>query len=125
MHLIEVPFMIRPRPLFWHPFDIREEVVDTIDRGMKLALESVETQCRIDRLLGGHVSQVHITSHPWEFSEIRPWGGRGKANASKLETYISELKSLYDVEFLTVNAFCTEWEKECCPMHTSSTELKC
>jgi peptidoglycan/xylan/chitin deacetylase (PgdA/CDA1 family) len=118
MNLIEVPFMIRPRPLFWHPFDIREEIVDTVDRGMKLALESVEIQCRTDHLLGEKFSMIHITSHPWEFSEIKPWGGRGKANEGRLSRYIEELLSRYEVEFLAVNSFAEKWENEYCSVHS-------
>jgi peptidoglycan/xylan/chitin deacetylase (PgdA/CDA1 family) len=119
MRLIEVPFMIRPRPLLLHPFDIREEVVDTISRGMKLALESIEIQCRIDYLSGRDFSIAHITSHPWEFSEIKPWGGKGAANVSRLSRYLSELSSLYELEFLTVAEFTRTWENECCRWHST------
>ena len=118
MRLIEVPFMVRPRPLFFHPFDVREEVVDTVSRSMKLALEGVDIQCRIDWLLGKDSSVVHITSHPWEFSEIRPWGRQGQANADRLARFLNELSAVYDVEFLTVSEFTRIWEKKYCPQHS-------
>ena len=119
LHLIEVPFMIRPRPLLLHPFDIREEVVDTIPRGMKLALESVDAQCRVDYLSGRDFSVVQVTSHPWEFSDIRPWGGKGKANVGRLSQYLSELSCSYETQFLTVVEFTKMWENECCPSHST------
>jgi peptidoglycan/xylan/chitin deacetylase (PgdA/CDA1 family) len=118
MQLVEVPFMIRPRPLLFHPFDVREEVVDTIPRGMKLALESVDTQFRIDSLSGREFSFVQITSHPWEFSDVRPWGGNGRANANNLMRYLDKLSSSYEVEFLTIPKFTKLWEDAYCPLHS-------
>jgi len=109
LNLIEVPFMIRPRPLFFHPFDIREEVIDTVSRSMKLALESVDVQCRIDSLSGRDFTFVQVTSHPWEFSEMGPWGGEGKANIDRLQRYLDELSRTYEVEFLTVTEFIGRW----------------
>jgi peptidoglycan/xylan/chitin deacetylase (PgdA/CDA1 family) len=119
LHLIEVPFMIRPRPLLFHPFDIREEVVDTIPRGMKLALESVDIQCRIDYLSGTDFSVVQVTSHPWEFSNTGPWGHKGSVNAERLASYLRELSSLYEAQFLTVAEFTKMWENECCRWHST------
>ena len=117
MRLVEVPFMIRPRPLLFHPFDIREEVVDTIPRGMALALESVDVQCRIDHLSGRAFSMIHITSHPWEFARVRPWGEKGEENAKNLRSYLANLSGLYDVEFVTVSDFKDLWEKQQCKHH--------
>jgi len=118
LRLVEVPFMIRPQPLFLHPFDSREEVVDTVSRGMKLALSGVEVQCRIDSLIGRDYTVLLVTSHPWEFSEIRPAGGQGAANAHRLARYLEGLSARYDVEFLTVSEFVSKWEKEYCPSHS-------
>lgn len=101
--------MIRPRPLFFHPFDIREEVIDTVSRSMKLALESVDVQCRIDSLSGRDFTFVQVTSHPWEFSEMGAWGGEGKANIDRLRRYLDELSRTYEVEFLTVTEFIGRW----------------
>ena len=115
--LLEIPFTTRPRPMFLHPFDAREEVMDTVARGMKLAVESVDFQCRIDGLVGRNVTLVHVTSHPWEFSTMKPWGGDGKLNAKRLEAYLNELVSNYDVTFRTVTQFSRTWENEYCPKH--------
>lgn len=49
-------------------------------------------------------SIVNVISHPWEFSDYKPWGG-GRANAEHLTRYLSELTAFYDVEFLTVHEF--------------------
>jgi hypothetical protein len=119
MRLIEVPFTIRPRPLLFHPFDVREEIMDTVTRGMTLALESVDIQCRIDMLSGRNISLVHITSHPWEFSEIGSWGHKGKSNAKNLVAFLNEMTALYNVEFLTTSGFSRRWEEQCCPTHSS------
>ncbi len=121
IRLVEVPFMIRPRPLLLHPFDTREELTDTVARGMKLALESVDTQCRIDVLSGRKFSAVHITSHPWEFSARRPDGGNGRKTCERLSAFVEELMSAYDVEFLCVTDYVRKWEKECCPLHSSTS----
>jgi hypothetical protein len=118
MRLIEVPFSIRPRPMFLHPFDVREEVMDTVARGMKLALQSVELQCRIDRLSGREFSLIHVTSHPWEFSHMKVEGIDGKGNIKRLRAYLDELLSRYDTRFLTVAEFTAMYEKESCPMHS-------
>jgi peptidoglycan/xylan/chitin deacetylase (PgdA/CDA1 family) len=110
MRLIEVPFMIRPHPFLLHPFD------------ETLALKSTDIHCRIDYLSGRQFSLVHITSHPWEFSDIKPWG-RGKANAEYLTRYLSQLVDFYDVEFLTVGEFARKWENEHCPTHSRQETL--
>lgn len=122
MELVEVPFMVRPRPLFFHPFDIREEVMDTVSRGMKLALESVDLQCRIDMLSGRKISPVHITSHPWEFSQIGPEGRKGELNAGNLEAFLQRITTLYDTKFLTMIDFVEKWEEQCCRIHSSKIE---
>jgi peptidoglycan/xylan/chitin deacetylase (PgdA/CDA1 family) len=119
MRIVEVPFMIRPRPLFLHPFDVREEIVDTVARGMALALETVDIQCRLDYLSGKDLSAIHITSHPWEFSQIRPWGGNGKTNTQRLASFLTELSNIYDAEFLTVSGFVRKWEEESCRLHSN------
>jgi peptidoglycan/xylan/chitin deacetylase (PgdA/CDA1 family) len=116
--LVEVPFMVRSKPLLFHPYDEREGVVDTVSRGMRLALQAVDIQCRIDSLLGRDVSVIHITSHPWEFSEVRPWGGHGKANANRLTAYLNALSAYYEVTFLTISEFTEMWEKEYCSLHS-------
>jgi peptidoglycan/xylan/chitin deacetylase (PgdA/CDA1 family) len=118
MRLMEVPFTIRPRPMLLHPFDVREEVMDTIGRGMKLAMESVQFQCRLDMLSGRDFSVVHVTSHPWEFSDMKPWGGDGRENIRRLEMYLDALLSSYDATFLTVSGFRELWEKKACPLHS-------
>jgi peptidoglycan/xylan/chitin deacetylase (PgdA/CDA1 family) len=118
MRLVEVPFMIRPRPLFLHPFDVREEIMNTVSRSMKLALECVDIQCRIDLLHGKDMSMVHITSHPWEFSKIRPYAAFGQANADRLVRYLDRLSTLYDLTFQTVGEYSRIWEKEYCPLHS-------
>jgi peptidoglycan/xylan/chitin deacetylase (PgdA/CDA1 family) len=117
MRLIEVPFMTRAKSLLLHPFDTREEVMDTCHRSMRLALESVDIQCRIDYLLGMDFSLLHLQSHPWEFSEIRPWGGRGKANARVLAEYFDQLSAKYNVQFLTVGQFAKKWDSEQSRIH--------
>lgn len=116
MRLIEVPFMIRPHPLLLHPFD------ETLQRIVKTALKSTDIHCRIDYLSGREFSFVHVTSHPWEFSGVRPWG-RGKANAEYLTRYLSQLAAFYDVEFLTVGEFARRWENEYCPIHSRQETL--
>jgi peptidoglycan/xylan/chitin deacetylase (PgdA/CDA1 family) len=118
MRLIEVPFMIRPRPLFLHPFD---DVIDTAARGMKLAIESVNFQARIDMLSGRGFTLVHVTSHPWEFSETKLFGCDGRANAKRLEAFLDELSSSYDARFLTVTEFVGLWERESCHLHSNQT----
>lgn len=120
MRLLEVPYMTRVQPLFFHPRVFREEVMVTLSRGFKLALESVDIQCRIDSLSGRGFSAVHVTSHPWEFSEIGPWGGSGRANANRLATYLEELTATYDVEFLTVHRFVKLWENKYCQLHSKA-----
>jgi len=125
MHLVEVPITISPLPLFLNSFH-KEVLMETVFRGIKLALESVDIQCRIDSLLGRDLSVVHINSHPWEFSEIKrvhfseivPWGGQGKANADRLSRFLSELSALYDVKFLTVGGFVRMWESNYCRLHS-------
>lgn len=124
MRLVEVPFMIRPRPLLFHPFDVREEVVDTIPRGMALALESVDVQCRIDHLSGKVFSMVHITSHPWEFARVKPWGEKGVENTKNLRSYIGNLLSLYDVEFVTVSDFTDRWKKQQCQPNSKGEHVQ-
>jgi peptidoglycan/xylan/chitin deacetylase (PgdA/CDA1 family) len=119
MNLLEVPFSIRPRPLFLHPFDTREEIMDTVVKGMKLAMESVALQCKIDALAGRDISLVHVTSHPWEFSTLRPWGGDGTVNAKRLKAYLETLTSTYNTKFCTVHEFSTLWEAAYCDLHGS------
>jgi len=119
MRLIEVPFTVRPLPNFWHPFDTREEVMDMVGKRLRLALEFVELQCRIDSLSGRHFSVIHATSHPWEFSKAVPGGGDGKRNCKRLETFFDRLVAKRDVEFLTVSQFVNIWEREQCPLHAS------
>jgi len=119
MHLIEVPFTARPQPLFWHPYDTREEVLDMIRRSMRLALECVELQCRIDILSGRHFSVVHVTSHPWEFSNVTGVGGYGKESFKRLQVFFDKLLSTYKIRFLTVSEFTDLWEREWCPLHSS------
>ena len=118
MNLIEVPFMVRPRPLFFHPFDTREEIMDTVARGMRLALESVEVQCRVDMASGRPFSPIHITSHPWEFSVVGPAIVHGRANAENLTRFLEEITTRYEVNFSTVNDFVEKWEREFCPTHS-------
>jgi len=120
MCLLEVPFTIRARPLFFHPFDAREEVMDTVAKGMDLAMESVSIQCEIDALAGRDISLVHVTSHPWEFSALKPGGGKGKVNADRLTKYLEALVSTYDVRFCTVHDFSSIWEKGYCDLHSGS-----
>jgi peptidoglycan/xylan/chitin deacetylase (PgdA/CDA1 family) len=122
MRLIEVPFMIRPRPLLFHPFDIREEIMDTVSRGMKIALESVDVQCRLDAISGRDTSLLHITSHPWEFSDIGSSIGYGDRNSRNLDKFLEEVTALYHVEFLTVSGFVKMWDEVCCRMHSGNIE---
>jgi peptidoglycan/xylan/chitin deacetylase (PgdA/CDA1 family) len=117
MHLIELPFTIRPRPLALHPFNVREALTQTISRSMRLALETVDMQCRIDVLSGRDLSVVHFASHPWEFSEIPPWGGNGRENAENLADFLHALLDTYDVEFMTVKDFVSRWENDACTFH--------
>lgn len=121
MRLLEVPFTIRARPLFFHPFDAREEVMHTVSKGMDLAMESVSIQCRIDALAGRDISLVHVTSHPWEFSTLKPFGGDGRLNADRLSKYLEALVSMYDVRFCTVQDFSSIWEKVYCDLHSEPT----
>jgi peptidoglycan/xylan/chitin deacetylase (PgdA/CDA1 family) len=118
MHLLEVPFSTRLSPRFFHPLDFREEIRDTVAREMKLGLRSVEIQCRIDALAGRDISLVHITSHPWEFSAQKSERGDGKINARRLDNFLDQLISLYDVTFLNVSEFTNMWESEYCPIHS-------
>jgi peptidoglycan/xylan/chitin deacetylase (PgdA/CDA1 family) len=119
MHLLEVPFTVRPHPMFWRPFSTREDLLDVMRRSIKLALECVELQCRIDMLAGGIISVVHVTSHPWEFSDVIPTEGYGKDTAKMLRAFFDRLMSMYNVEFLTVSDFTDMWEKDWCPSHSS------
>ena len=121
MHLVEVPFTISPR--LPYPFDTSETLTQTLARGMRPALESVDIQCRIDSLSGRNFTVVHITTHPWEFCDARASNGNGQRNVESLHVYLEELSARYDVDFLTVSEFAKRWENECCSLH--STERKC
>ena len=118
-HLIEVPFMIRPEPLLFQPY--RQEVIDSFHAGVEFALEGVDIECKLDALAGRDFTLVQVTSHPWEFSDVGPWG-RGSSNAKTLQDYIGQLCAVYDVEFMTVAEFTARWEKEYCPKHGSRTK---
>ena len=116
MHLVEVPFTTRLQPRFFHPVAFCEEVLDTLAIDLDMALESVEIQCRIDSLSGRDFSVVHVTSHPWEFSELIQRSNG--ANINRLEAYLDRLSGRYDVEYLTVSEFHEAWEREYCPLHS-------
>jgi peptidoglycan/xylan/chitin deacetylase (PgdA/CDA1 family) len=121
LRLLEIPFSTRPRPMFLHPFDAREEVMDTVARGMKLAMASVDFQSRLDAMAGRSVTLMHVTSHPWEFSTMKPWGGDGKQNAERLVSYLNELTSYYDVTFFSVKGFSEKWKTEYYSNHSADT----
>lgn len=114
-NLIEIPHFVRARLMLFHPFDLGESVTQLLSRGTKPAVEDVDLLCRMDSLLGKSSSVVHLSSHPWEFSELD--GRRNKASTQRLVGYLSELMHRFDVEFLTMTEFAAKWEKESCRKH--------
>jgi peptidoglycan/xylan/chitin deacetylase (PgdA/CDA1 family) len=120
LRMLEIPFTIRSRPLLLHPFDVREEVMDTVGRGMDLALESVILQSKLDALAERYGSLLHITSHPWAFSHLNISGEDGKVNSQRLIKYLDLLTSEFDVDFLTVRDFAETWERYNCSSHSGT-----
>jgi peptidoglycan/xylan/chitin deacetylase (PgdA/CDA1 family) len=118
MRLVEVPFMIRLQPLFLHPFSSYEDALETISKDLDVALNSVDAHCRIDSFFGRTHSVVHVSSHPWEFSDLVPRGLGGGKNIRQLDTYLDELSRRYDLEYLTVSEFRQAWEREYCRLHS-------
>lgn len=114
MQLVEVPYVIRPQPLLFMP--TMQEVLDTLVRSPKVALEAVDNQCRMDAASGRDFTLLHVSTHPWEFSDIGPWG-KGKSTAERLERHLNQVSTLYDTEFLTVSEFTRRWENEYCTLH--------
>lgn len=104
--------------MFLHPFDGREEVMDPVARGMRLAIENVKVQCKVDMLAGRYFSFVHVTSHPTEFSDMERLGVDGKENIGRLEAYFDELLSMFNAKFLTVSELVDMWESESCHLHS-------
>lgn len=114
-NLIEIAHFVRARLMFFHPFDLGESVTQLLSRGTKPALEDVDLLCRMDTLLGKGSSVLHLSSHPWEFSELD--GEKNKAGTQRLVGYLSELMHRFDVEFLTMTEFAAKWEKQSCHKH--------
>jgi hypothetical protein len=117
MRLIEVPFMIAQSPLFANPWLLERTLLDVASEDMNRAMHAVDLQCRIDLAFGRAFTPIHLTSHPWEFSEIGPWGRDGRARAKVLTQLLGELSANYDTEFLSVDGFRATWETRYCPLH--------
>jgi peptidoglycan/xylan/chitin deacetylase (PgdA/CDA1 family) len=118
MRLVEVPFTNRPQPLLFHPYDTREEILETVSVSMDLAIRTLNIQLGIDELAGRDFTLVHVTSHPWEFSTKGCYGIDGKTHARNLARYLDELRCRHDVEFLTVREYARKWENRYCPLHS-------
>jgi peptidoglycan/xylan/chitin deacetylase (PgdA/CDA1 family) len=117
MQMIEVPCTVNPR-LMPYPFETNEGVLQWLARDVRSALERVDVQCRLDSLSGRSYTVVHITSHPWEFSEAISQKGCGEMTAKRLSIFLDELSARYDVRYLTVSQFAEKWEKQYCNAHS-------
>jgi peptidoglycan/xylan/chitin deacetylase (PgdA/CDA1 family) len=121
MHIVEVPYMAIPPTLFPKPFQ-EQVLLDIASRSPRIALKIVDIQCRFDHSLGLASSVVHITTHPWQFSNTRPWGRGWLRNLHGLAGFLRELSGLCNVEFLTISDLVRKWENEDCGPHSGERE---